>query len=349
MELLFSEPMCSRTSLRVGGPAMLWCEAQRSELHTVLRLADKLREPITVLGGGTNMLVSDNGINAFVLRLTSPKKLFVDDNLRRQGGLVDVRVSSSMPWDSLVECATDERLQGLECLTGIPGTVGAAPVQNIGAYGQQVSDVIASVTAYDQVEGRFRTMSNEECGFRYRKSIFNLPENLDRFIITEVIFRLHRDGYPCRAHDEVKRATRVTASCRDIRSAVLAIRKRKGMLEGMVASAGSFFKNPVVSSEVTDAFIDRLGGTDWFWPTNEGMKLSAARLMEEAGYPKGYARRKAGISPHHALALVNLGGACADDICGLAYDIQKAVMDKFGVLLEPEVRLIGFKQYPLLQ
>lgn len=347
MRVSLNTSLSTRTSLRVGGPVALWCELYTGNVFDAVLLAEKTSLPLIVLGGGTNVLASDAAIDGLVVRVAYPSNIVV--SYRKSNNPIDIRVFAPATWDNVVRYTVGEGWQGLECLAGIPGTVGAAPVQNIGAYGQQVSDTIMSVTAVDLTEGRYRTFSNADCHFGYRTSIFNLPENRDRFVITEVEFRLRPNGKPCRTHPEVAQATRVLASLTDVRNAVLTIRKRKGMLAEMVASAGSFFKNPIVTLNKTDELLSgQLGGTSWFWFTADGVKLSAARLIEAAGFPKGYTRGTVGISPYHPLALVNLGSATADDICGLARDIQEKVLLKFGVLLDPEVRLIGFQKYPLL-
>lgn len=343
--------MGSRTTLCVGGPVAALLEAGPSDVDDALSLASLLRMPLSVLGGGSNVLVSDRGIDGAVIRIVMQENesIWPDHDHFVPGGLMSVRVYASCSWDALVKFCVANRWQGLECLSGIPGTVGAAPVQNIGAYGQQVSETIASVTAMDTRTRTWQTFTNGQCEFGYRTSIFNRPENRDRYVITQVVFRLRPDGIPCRTYPEVSGATTVISTLEDVRQAVLRIRQRKGMVAGIIASAGSFFKNPIVDMATADAVIGRLGGSGWYWPAADGMKLSAARLIEEAGFKKGYTRGKAGVSPYHTLALVNLGGATANDLCSLAREVQEGVLSKFNVLLHPEVRLMGFPTYPLLQ
>jgi UDP-N-acetylmuramate dehydrogenase len=351
MQILLGQTMASHTTLGVGGHIAALIEAEPSQVDGAVSLARMLRMPLSILGSGSNILASDTGIDAAVVRLVMPpnESIWPDHDYFTPGGPMLVRAYGSCRWDSLVGFCVANRWQGLECLSGVPGTVGAAPVQNVGCYGQQVSDAIVSVMALDLREFCWRTFTNEQCGFGYRTSIFNRPENLDRYIITEVVFRLHPDGVPCREYDEVASATTIISTLEDVRRTVLRIRRRKGMLHDIVASAGSFFKNPVVDVSVADRVVGSLGGSGWFWPTPAGIKLSAARLIGEAGFTKGYTRGKAAISSFHTLALVNLGGATAENLCALAREIQEGVHAKFGVLLQPEVRLMGFRQYPLVR
>jgi len=326
VQVEFKVPLSSRTSFGVGGPAEFWFTVEPSELQDAIGLTRRLGGPILVMGTGTNVLASDRGWLGTVIRV----RLQIPRDFKSfrilQNSRIEVVVPACLLWDQLVSYCVTRQWQGLECLSGVPGTVGAAPVQNIGAYGQQVSDVVASVKAMDVNDGTVCTFTHAECEFTYRGSIFNRRENLDRYIITEVAVRLVPGGKPCRTYGDIAKITGPSASVGMVREAVLRIRRGKGMLEGQCSSAGSFFKNP----------------------TKDGKRISAAQLVEETGFPKGYARGKAGISPQHALALVNLGGATASDIVGLAREIQEGVAEKFSIVLEPEVRLVGFSEYPLM-
>lgn len=351
MRILLHETLATHTTLGIGGPARVWCEASPAEVPDAFDLADSLRLPVSVIGDGSNVLVSDSGIDELVLRVTqdpgadiisvTPGRLADDP--------VEVCVAASADWDSFVRHCVANRWQGLECLSGIPGTVGAAPVQNIGAYGQQVSDVITSVTAFDTEDESVRTLDASACGFGYRASTFNHGEDRDRYVIMDITVRLHPNGVPQRTQRDVIEATTAISTLHDVRHAVLRVRHRKGMLRGDVASAGSFFKNPVVSRAVGDAVIAAIGGEHWYWQTGDGdVKLSAARLIEAAGFVRGFTVGRVGISPLHALALINLGGATADELCALARKIQETVGRRFGVTLSPEVQLLGFDGRPLL-
>jgi len=348
----FDVPLSSKTSFGIGGPAAMWFGAEPSALPSAVRFAMRLGGPIVVIGAGTNILVSDDTLLGIVIRvgMQSPPDVLLTKIL--PNSLVEVVASACTPWDSFVAHTVKYQWQGLECLSGIPGSVGAAPVQNIGAYGQQVSDVIIAVKAYDIQDGVWRTFTRGECEFGYRSSIFNRPENLDRFIITEVTMHLVRGGDPYRGHDEVRRSTGVCPTIHRVRDCVLRLRHRKGMI-GEVRSAGSFFKNPTLPLIEFDRLFPwsetRSGANQWWRPVAAGARVSAAHLIEEAGFAKGYTRGKAGISPMHALALINLGGASAADVIALAREIQEGVAAKFSIVLEPEVRLVGFPEYPLLQ
>lgn len=349
MRVLMHERLADHSTLRVGGPARIWCEAAPAEVADAFDLADDLRLPVTVIGDGSNILVSDAGIGDIVLRLTQDPRAdiisvtpgrYADDS-------VDVCVAASADWDSFVAYCVRNRLQGIECLSGIPGLVGAAPVQNIGAYGQQASDVITAVHAFDTEDFSPVPFAASECGFGYRTSRFNAGADRDRYVILDVTVRLHPNRAPRMTHRDVRSATRVTSTLHDVREAVLRIRHRKGMLRGDVASAGSFFKNPVVSERAAGLALSAIDGTDWYWPADGGWKLSAARLVESAGFLRGYTMGRAGISPRHSLALVNCGDATAAEICSLARVIQDGVGSRFGIRLEPEVRLLGFDGHPL--
>ena len=352
----FDVPLSSRTSFGIGGPAAMWFKVEPDSLPSAVQFAKRLGGPIVVMGAGTNILAADDALSGIVIRvgMQSPPNILTSKIL--PNNLVEVVASACTPWDAFVAHTVKYQWQGLECLSGIPGTVGAAPVQNIGAYGQQVSDSIIRVKAYDLQQGAWRTFTRGECEFGYRSSIFSRAENLDRYIITEVTMYLVRGGNPYRDHEEIRRSTGVCPTIHRVRDCVLRLRHQKGMILGQPdahPSAGSFFKNPTVSvielEHVFDAQAVIAGANRWWWGVAEGARVSAAYLIEQAGFSKGYVRGKAGISPKHALALVNLEDATAADIIALAREIQEGVAAKFSVVLEPEVRLVGFPEYPLLQ
>jgi len=339
----------------VGGPAAFWFEPVESELPVLLELADRAGLPFLLIGGGSNLVVSDTGFPGVAARLsdvTAPS-VFPRDQ-RQDSDTVEVSVHASYPWDRFVRDTVVAGYQGVECLSGIPGTAGAAPVQNIGAYGQQLSDSLLYIGVLDRRDGTRQWLPADRCGFGYRRSIFNVGPDAGRYVILDVCFRLQRTAPGCRAYDQVAAAVPEGASPEQVRDAVLAIRARKGMLldwrsgRGNNWSAGSFFKNPVVPvAQVPDRAVA--------WPAGDDRrKLSAAWLIEAAGFVRGYTRGGAAISADHALSLVNLGGhgkpsATAADIVGLAREIQDGVLARFDVLLEPEVQLVGFDEYPLLR
>jgi len=245
-------------------------------------------------------------------------------------------------------------LAGVECLAGVPGTVGGTPVQNVGAYGQEVASTIERVRAFDVPAGEFVELAAAECGFAYRRSRFNSIDH-GRFIVTRVDYLLRRDGAPNLTYADLKQhfqSRAETPSLPEVADAVRSIRQSKGMLliEGNpdCRSAGSFFKNPNVTQEIADRireFAQKSGVRLRVYPVEGGlMKIPAAWLIEQAGFAKGFARGAAGISSHHTLALINRGGANAEEILALARRIADAVEAKFGVRLEMEPEMVGFER-----
>lgn len=299
--------------------------------------------PLFVLGGGSNLLVSDAGFPGLVLQIGI---MGVKD---RGDGIFEV--GAGEVWDEFVERMVEAQMQGIECLAGIPGSVGGTPVQNVGAYGQEVAETIVSVRAFDRATDGFAELDREACKFRYRKSLFNSDEP-DRYIVTGVVFKLHPFGQPQVTYGDVKRYFAETPEDIDLKSVanvVRKIRQGKGMLivEGDpdCRSAGSFFKNPVVAyrrlGEVAAAASMSEDAVP-HWPAGDGtVKLSAAWLIERAGFPKGFRDGAAGISSRHTLALINRGGATAADIESLQEKIQAGVRGKFGVALEREPVKLG--------
>jgi len=313
-----------------------------------------------VLGGGSNLLVSDAGFDGLVLRVRLRGILAM--STPDESGEADqriYRVAAGVAWDGFVERTVLENCAGIECLAGIPGTVGGTPVQNVGAYGQEVASVIERVRAYDLREHEFVEFAAAECGFSYRRSRFN-SEDRGRYIVTRVDYRLTHDGAPTLRYAELQRVfpEGVQPSLAQVAAQVRAIRQSKGMLivEGdhNCRSAGSFFKNPVVTEEqfrrIAAAGIDEPPR----FPAGRGaenqglVKVPAAWLIERAGFVKGYALGKAAISSRHTLALINLGdqdglgGASAAKILALASDITTAVERRFGIRLEMEPEMLGF-------
>jgi UDP-N-acetylmuramate dehydrogenase len=304
--------------------------------------------PLFVLGGGSNLLVSDGGFNGLVLKMS----LRGIEQAAGEGDLVQFSVAAGEDWDSFVAHAVDESCAGIECLSGIPGSVGGTPVQNVGAYGQEVSETIREVTVLDRQSLHLKTFSNAECGFGYRTSIFNSTER-DRYIILRVSYSLRRGGKPAIRYADLQKAfAGVSASptLSDVSTAVREIRRRKAMLivpgDDDARSAGSFFKNPIVPQdqfEELEANLRARGLVLPSYPSTEGFrKLPAAWLVEHAGFAKGYTRGAAGISRRHTLAIVNRGGATAAEIVALKDEIQSRVFSEFGIRLQPEPVFLGF-------
>ena len=344
MEIKANIPLAPFTTFGIGGPARWFGEAaSEADVAEGCDWARRRGVPLFVMGGGSNLLVSDAGFAGLVMHIAMAGIEQDGDGLRAAAG---------EPWDNCVEQATEAGLAGIECLAGIPGTVGGTPVQNVGAYGQEVSSVIERVRVFDVRAWEFRELEAKECGFEYRKSRFNTTDR-GRFIVTRVDYRLRRSGEPQLTYADVKHHFQNRAgmpSLVEVADAVRAIRRGKGMLmvEGDpdCHSAGSFFKNPVVPQEVADqirAFADSEGLVLRAYPADGGLvKLPAAWLIEQSGFGKGYAMGAAGISTRHSLALTNLGGARAEEILALAREIGAAVEAKFGVRLEMEPEKVGF-------
>ena len=306
--------------------------------------------PLFVLGGGSNLLVSDSGWPGLVLKVSLAGVEFEGDLQKML-----FHAGAGENWDSLVALAVSKNCGGIECLSGIPGTVGGTPVQNVGAYGQEVSETITHVRALEIATGAVLDLSNSDCGFSYRSSIFNSTRR-NEFIVLEVSYRLSRNGEPKIEYADVKNffaaANIEKPTLQQVRDAVRSIRQSKAMLlvEGDedCRSAGSFFKNPIVSAAEADriqALAEKRapGKTMPRYPAADGqVKLAAAWLVEQSGFPKGYSHGPVGISRKHTLAIVNRGGATAKDILALKDAIEKKVFDIWGVRLQPEPVFVGF-------
>ncbi len=339
-----NQPLAPLTTFGIGGPARWFVEVSSEE--EIAQAAQWVREreiALLVLGGGSNLLVSDAGFNGLALHIAVK-------GVEQQGGLF--RAAAGENWDHFVDTAIEAGCAGLECLAGIPGTVGGTPVQNVGAYGQEVSSVIEQVRAFDLVNHAFVEFTAPECGFAYRRSRFNLTDR-GRFIVARVDYRLTPGAPPTLLYAGLEKEIRQGAhqsaapNLADVAAAVRRVRLSKGMLlvEGDpdCRSAGSFFKNPVVSEEQAQKIATMSARQPPRFPAAPGqVKLPAAWLIEQAGFPKGYALGTAGISSRHTLALVNRGGATAQAIMALAGQINAEVKARFGIRLEMEPVMVGF-------
>jgi len=346
------KPLAPLTTIGIGGPARWFVEAaSEEEIAEAAAWAEERGAPLFVLGGGSNLLVSDAGFDGMILRIRLRGIAMMD--APDGSGYKIYQAAAGEEWEHCVQQTIEDGCAGLECLAGIPGTVGGTPVQNIGAYGQEVATVIERVRAYDLRERRFIEFTAAECGFAYRRSRFN-SDDRGQYIITRVVYRLKPGGVPTLRYAELQRNFPEGAqpSLAEVAAQVRRIRQVKGMLlvEGDpdCRSAGSFFKNPMVSEEqfrqITVASDDKPPclptGPD---NQNQGrFKIPAAWLIEQAGFSKGYTRGKAAISSRHTLALVNRGGASAADVLALAGLITDAVEKRFGIHLETEPVLVGF-------
>lgn len=335
------EQLSSFTTLRVGGPARKIVHAHsEAELIEFVKAADSAKEPILILGGGSNLLISDAGFAGTVIRVESKGNALDYDAC--SGGMIEV--SAGEDWDKFVKISIEKGFADLESLSGIPGTVGGAPIQNIGAYGHEISETIARVKTYDRSKGEVKTFTNTECKFSYRNSIFK--EQPGRYVILTVTFQL-RKGAQSLPITYAELAKQLSVNIGDqvevtkVREAVLKLRASKGMLinlENEIYSAGSFFVNPILSKSAAD----KLPADAPRWPQNDGkIKTSAAWLMEHSGVVKGEKLAGAQISDKHVLALTNSGDATAENIVELAKRARKKVYEKFGIKLEAEVQLVG--------
>jgi UDP-N-acetylmuramate dehydrogenase len=342
-------PFSQLTTLRVGGPARRLVEThEEDEIVAAVREADGAGEPLLVMGEGSNLVVADEGFDGTVVRMVGGGTAVPNQGPAR------VNAFAGVPWDVLVRWSVLEGLSGLECLSGIPGLTGATPIQNVGAYGQEVAQTIVSVRAYDREAGDVVELGPEQCGFAYRTSAF---KRSDRHVVLGVSFELERSplAQPLR-YPELARGLNAAPGdrppLREVREAVLALRRSKGMVldpdDPDSVSAGSFFLNPLLSeqqaAELRSRAAARLGDDVPVpsWPEADGRtKLSAAWLIERAGFTRGYGTGPAGISTKHTLALVNRGGARTQDVVALARAIRDGVSDAFGVILTPEPTLVG--------
>jgi len=347
-EVRFDVPLGALTTLGVGGPAWALAEVPSEDrLTALLAWAEAEQRPAWVLAGGSNLLVSDEGHPGLALRLTGRALKFIDE-----GRTVQVVAEAGASWDELVQTCVDRDLAGVECLSGIPGQVGAAPIQNIGAYGQELAETLVSVRAFDRSTHKFVQFDKPACGFGYRDSHFK--QNRDAFIVTEVRLRLSKSGAPALRYGELqKHFAGRTPSLLDVRQAVLQIRRNKSMVldpsDGNTKSAGSFFTNPIVSrleaqAVAAHAQSQGLGIPPCYPAPKAQVKLSAAWLIERSGFKKGHTQGAAGLSTQHCLALINRGGAHAEDLVALAAQIRQGVQERFNVTLVPEPVFVGFSR-----
>ena len=348
MQIQQRVPLAPLTTLRVGGPARYFAAAKSpEEVQQAVAFARCQNLPVFVLGGGSNLVVSDRGFCGIVLRIA----IAGIERATAASGPMCFEVGAGECWDEFVAEAVRQNCAGIECLSGIPGSVGATPVQNVGAYGQEVSETIESVRALDLRDGSIREFGRAECRFGYRSSIFNTDAR-GRFVILRVRFALTPDGAPRIVYADLKKHFAGLASLpslSEVRAAVRQIRAAKGMLiqEGDpdARSVGSFFKNPVISSAQHDVLVERAQSRGVMVPSYPALesqrKISAAWLVENSGFQKGYVLGRAGISSKHALAIVNRSDATAAEIIALRNQIQAAVEKTWGIRLDPEPVFLG--------
>lgn len=343
-------PLAPLSTLGVGGSAdWFWTVSEPEDVARAARWCDSRGLPLLVLAGGSNLVIADAGFPGLVLKMA-----IRGHSHERRATDTWIRAGAGEPWDAIVADAVGRELAGMECLSGIPGSVGGTPIQNVGAYGQEVADTIVSVEVFDRRARASSTLTAAECGFSYRMSRFK--QEPDRFIVCAVTFCV-RPGNASASYPDIQAWLRehgeATPALADVRAAVLAVRRRKGMVvdadDPDSRSVGSFFMNPVVTRTVHDEVSALAGATAPGYAMADGsVKLPAAWLIEHAGFRKGFGDGPVGISSKHPLALVNRGGATTADVLRLAVTIKRQVKDRFGVGLRPEPVFAGFDHDPHL-
>ena len=343
-------PLASRTTLGVGGSARyLTVVESETSLQAALAFARRRHLPVFLLGGGSNLVLSDSGFRGLVI-VNQMRGITIKSGDSKE---VLVAVGAGEDWDKFVQYGVDRDWQGVECLAGIPGRVGATPVQNVGAYGQEVADTIVGVRALDLWKDTYQEFSPADCQFSYRRSRFNEnPTEAGRWIITSVTYRL-RPWTPAQLkYADLQRyfeGMKEPPTVLQVAEAVRKIRGQKGMVvnprDPDSRSAGSFFKNPIISMEQSEEIADEAEAALPCWPQPDGtVKISAAWLIEQAGFRRGEDFGRVGLSSKHVLALVNRGNANAADVVAAAIRVQEYVAQKFGVWLHPEPVFVGFNE-----
>lgn len=362
-------PLAPLTTLGVGGPARYFTTARNeASIFDAHQFAKTKKLPLFVLGSGSNIVVADEGFPGLVVHIAIPGQELISakpaDSQRKI-----YRVGAGVNWDRFVAFCVGQSLAGIECLSGIPGSIGGTPVQNVGAYGQEVSNVIRTVRVFDREEERIHELDHDSCGFAYRQSIFNTAAR-GRYIVLAVTYALQPDGAPTLRYPDIQNFfpdVTTSPSLQAVRDAVCEVRRRKAMLlvpdDPDCSSVGSFFKNPVVSESVFKSIAKRYPGVaiphypvansdlQKSTPTPK-VKLAAAWLIEQAGFSKGYPAQKrspVGLSSKHTLAIINRGGASAQDVLTFMQEIQAKVKERFNIHLIPEPELVGFKELESLR
>jgi len=352
--ILQNVPLAPFTTIGIGGPARYFLEANTiHDLEFALSWSRSRDLSLFVLGGGSNLLIADRGFDGMVVRV-----LLRGLTVESENNHVMVKAGAGEPWDPFVAFTVANGWAGVECLSGIPGLIGATPMQNVGAYGQDVSETIVRVEALDRQTGAVRWFTNEECAFSYRDSIFK-REHRDRFVILSVTYRLKPGGAPAVRYPELSRLLGgdddQPPTLQKVRDTVTAVRRSKGMvidaLDPDTRSDGSFFTNPILDPGQLEQFyaaarsqgVRDMATIPLFPSTGNLIKLSAAWLIEHAGFSRGFVHGNVGLSSKHTLALINRGGATAAEVLELVAMIQKSVEERFTVQLSPEPNFIGFR------
>ncbi len=336
MEIKSDISLIPHTTFRMGGAALFFAEVtSENELVEALAIAEEKKLPVWILGGGSNTLIpSEKPVEVFVIKMMIPGFEIISETENE----TTIQVGAGENWDGFVGRTVSLGLSGLEALSAIPGSVGGTPVQNVGAYGQEVKNVIQSVRVYDRKEKKFTELSNEACGFTYRDSIFK-HEGKDRYVITFVTFLLKKERPPVPQYPGVTayfaEHTITDPTLSEIRSAITAIRSRKLPDPKEIASVGSFFKNPIVSNEQGEEIKAQYANAVVFPVGEDKAKIGAGWLIEMLGF-KGAVFGNLGFYEHNALVVVNRGDATFGELKDLIAMVQDAAQKKFGITLEPE-------------
>lgn len=331
------------TTIKLGGKAKYFikCDSEE-EIIEAVRFANEENMKIQVLGGGSNIIFSDDGFNGIVLKVEI-KGITIQDGDKEK---IILKTGAGENWDEFVKFCVEKNYTGIECLAGIPGSIGATPIQNVGAYGQEVKDTIQSVKVIDKKTFETKIFSNKDCRFGYRESRYKNIDK-DKYIITEISFELIKNGIPEIKYPELQnyieeKYDKKTFTVKDVYESVLELRKKKSMVldekDPNTISCGSFFVNPIITIERLENLKIQNSSIP-FYQTENGIKVSAAWLIENAGFPKGYIKNGAGISENHSLALINRGGTTTD-LLKLANEIKDKVFEKFKIKLESEPEII---------
>ena len=347
LEVRENVPLAGLTTLGAGGPAQYFVTARNeAQLLEALAWAARYGVRVFILGGGSNVVIADSGVLGLVIQLTLRGR-----TLHEGCSTVELVAAAGEPWDELVSHCVREGLSGLECLSGIPGSVGATPIQNVGAYGQEVSESVVAVRVLDRRTGHVSELPAAACAFAYRDSLFKSIDK-DRYVVLAVRYALTPNGAPAVRYAELERALHAggirSASLEQVRALVIELRRRKSMvvdpMDSNSRSCGSFFVNPIVPAEHAAELRAGSAGAElpqWAQPDGR-MKLSAAWLIEHAGFSKGQRHGTASISSRHSLALTCSPGGRSSDVVALARRIRAGVEQQFGVRLEPEPAFWGF-------
>jgi UDP-N-acetylmuramate dehydrogenase len=332
------------TTIGIGGAARFFFRATNvDDVRAALARAREENLRVFILGGGSNLLISDDGFDGLVIQLDL-RGITVES----EDEFVMVKAAAGEPWDPFVAHVVGNGWAGVECLSGIPGSTGATPIQNVGAYGQDVSETIVRVEALDRTTDRVVWFTNWDCRFGYRASLFKNYER-ERYVVLSVTFRLKPGGCATIKYPELQKYVDERGISVDdlqgVRDSVIAIRKRKGMVldanDPDTRSDGSFFMNPIITRAQYEAFA-RVAPEAPHFPSGEDVKLSAAWLIERAGFQKGFTHGNVGLSSKHTLAVINKGGGTAKEVLELVKMIQDGVRERFGVEMHPEPNFIGF-------